>query len=135
METWLEELSEAVCQHHLARALIGRLAVVVDGHPEVFPVNHVVDDETGDIVFPSNRRTKLYAALHGPVAFEADGVDDGGKSAWSVVAFGRGEDITGTDEAARAMARRVPLWAVGDYTHWVRVTPERITGRRISVIG
>ena len=134
-ETWLEELSEAACQHLLKTATIGRLGVVVDGRPQIFPVNHVVDEETGSVVFPTNARTKLRGAIEGPsVAFEVDGVDAGGQSAWSVVVVGQVEDITGSDEAGRATERRVPLWAVGDYTHWVRIVAERITGRRISII-
>ena len=135
METWLEELSEAVCRQLLAGAEIGRLGVIVDDHPEIFPVNHVWDDESGAIVFPSNARTKLHAATAGaPVAFEVDGLDDGGRSAWSVVVRGAAEELTDQVAIDRAAAMRVPLWAVGAYTHWLRINPDRITGRRISVL-
>ena len=135
METWLEELGDAVCRRLLAGAEIGRLGVVVDGKPAIFPVNHVWDDETGSVVFPSNARTKLHAATSGsPVAFEVDGTDDGGRSAWSVVVVGPAEEVTDAALVERAAARRVPLWAVGPYTHWLRIVPERITGRRISTL-
>jgi nitroimidazol reductase NimA-like FMN-containing flavoprotein (pyridoxamine 5'-phosphate oxidase superfamily) len=135
-ETWLEELSEPICRLALGRAVLGRLGVVVDGVPQIFPVNHVLDDDTGHIVFPTNARTKMHAALSGStVAFEVDGVDEGGRSAWSVVAFGRAEEVTDAELIARAQERRIPLWAIGAYTHWVRIAPERLTGRRISVVG
>jgi nitroimidazol reductase NimA-like FMN-containing flavoprotein (pyridoxamine 5'-phosphate oxidase superfamily) len=136
VETWLEELSEPVCRWHLAHASIGRLGVIVDGVAQIFPVNHVVDEETGHIVFPTNARTKMHAALaSSKVSFEVDGVDEGGRSAWSVLVVGRAEEITEPEVAERAAERRVALWAVGAYTHWVRVIPERITGRRISALG
>jgi nitroimidazol reductase NimA-like FMN-containing flavoprotein (pyridoxamine 5'-phosphate oxidase superfamily) len=135
VETWLEELSEPICQWHLAHAPIGRLGVIVDGVAQIFPVNHVVDEETGHIVFPTNARTKMHAALAGAqVAFEVDGLDEGGHSAWSVLVVGRAEEVTDAAEVERAAEHRLTLWAVGAYTHWVRIVPERVTGRRISVI-
>jgi hypothetical protein len=48
---------------------------------------------------------------------------------------GRAEEVPDPAQAERAAGRRVALWAVGAYTHWIRVIPERITGRRISAIG
>jgi uncharacterized protein len=47
----------------LAAATLGRLGVIVDGRPEVFPVNHVYDHESGYVVFPRKARTTLHAAL------------------------------------------------------------------------
>lgn len=132
-ETWLEELSAPICEWHLAHAQLGRLGVIVDGTPLIFPVNHVVDEPTGHVVFPTNARTKMHAALAGTtVSFEVDGLDESGRSAWSVLVTGHAEEIEG-EQAERAAAKRVPLWAVGPYSHWVRIVPERITGRRISL--
>jgi nitroimidazol reductase NimA-like FMN-containing flavoprotein (pyridoxamine 5'-phosphate oxidase superfamily) len=135
VETWLEELGEPVCRRLLAAATIGRLGVIVDGHPEIFPVNHVWDEPTGCVVFPSNARTKLHAATAGsPVAFEVDGLDDGGRSAWSVVVRGMADELDDPEAVARVAAARVPLWAVGPYTHWLRIQPEHVSGRRISTL-
>lgn len=134
-ETWLEELSAPICEWHLAHAPIGRLGVLVAGVPLIFPVNHVVDEPTGHIVFPTNDRTKMHGALAGAtVSFEVDGIDEGGHSAWSVLVTGRAEEVTDAGQLERAAAHRVTLWAIGAYTHWVRIVPERVTGRRISVI-
>ena len=135
VETWLEELAEPICLWHVAHAPIGRLGVIVDGVAQIFPVNHVLDEETGHIVFPTNARTKMHAAIAGAaVSFEVDGIDEGGASAWSVMVFGRAEELTDPDEVRRAENRRLALWAIGAYTHWVRIVPDRVTGRRISVI-
>lgn len=135
METWLEDLSEVACRHELARATLGRLGVVIDGEAAIFPVNHVYDERSDTILFPTNRGSKLRAALAQPrVTFEVDGVDPGGRSAWSVVAVGRAEEVQDREQIAEATARRVVLWAVDDRTHWIRIVPERVTGRRISTI-
>jgi nitroimidazol reductase NimA-like FMN-containing flavoprotein (pyridoxamine 5'-phosphate oxidase superfamily) len=60
--TWLEELTSPQCAELLAISWIGRLAVMVGDHPEVFPVNQAFDPMTGDIAFPSRTGTKLHAA-------------------------------------------------------------------------
>ena len=41
--TWLEVLSPGECWAQLADQEIGRLAVLVDGVPEIYPVNFVLD--------------------------------------------------------------------------------------------
>ena len=73
-------------------AVVGRLAVVTGGGPDIFPVNHVVDH--GTVVFRTARGTKLSAALENPaVAFEVDGYDAVNGDAWSVVVKGRAEEV------------------------------------------
>ena len=75
-------------------------------------------ETTGCVVFPSNARTKLHAATAGaPVAFEVDG-----------------DELDDPEAVARVAAARVPLWAVGPYTHWLRIHPEHVSGRRISTL-
>ena len=67
----LRSLSEAECWKLLAAHNLGRLAIVVDGWPEVFPVNYA--SEEGSIVFRTASGTKL---AHGPASracFEIDG--------------------------------------------------------------
>ena len=52
------KLSFDDCWELLASAVIGRLALVVDGHPEIFPVNFVV--ERRSVVFRTGAGTKLW---------------------------------------------------------------------------
>ena len=135
MSTWLEELSLEECAMLLAGASLGRLGVVVDGVPEIFPVNHTLDPVTGCIVFPTNRRTKFRAALHWPtVAFEVDGLAADGRSGWSVMVVGHAEEVTELGEQVRAAASRFVLWGTGPQTVWLRIVPEKMTGRRISAV-
>jgi uncharacterized protein len=67
------------------------------------------------------------------VAFEIDGADETARTGWSVVV--RGEAVEVTDPAELARLRKLPLdpWAPGAKTHYVRVLPAVLTGRRISV--
>ena len=60
--TWLTELTSEECAEFLALSWMGRLGVIVDDHPEIFPVNHAFDPSTGEIAFPSRAGTKLHAA-------------------------------------------------------------------------
>ena len=58
-----EELSEEKCWELLARERTGRLAVAIGKHPDIFPVNHVI--EKRKIVFRTDPGTKLAAAVLG----------------------------------------------------------------------
>lgn len=135
VQTWLINIAPEDCADLLATSALGRLGVVVDGRPEIFPVNHVYDRASGCVVFPTNARTKLHSALNWPwVAYEVDGVEPDGDSGWSVMVVGRAEEITDPDEIARAARDRHVLWRPGDTAHWVRIVPSKVTGRRIRAV-
>lgn len=122
------------CWKLLAEADIGRLAVAVDGHPDIFPINHIVEDQA--ILFRCQAGTKLAAAVLGrAVAFEIDGYDAWTGDAWSVVAKGRAVELA--SETDLAHAERLPLfsWAAFAAPRWVRIDVDQITGRRFHVVG
>ncbi len=132
MQTWLVELSDDECDDLLATARLGRLAVIVDGRPEIFPVVHVYDRATRTVLFPTNEATKLHAALSWPyVAFEVDG--ESGDEGWSVLVVGRAEAIGSVDQG-ELFHRRSVNWRLGREARWVQIVPEKITGRRISAV-
>jgi uncharacterized protein len=134
VQTWLIDISARECEDLLATTALGRLGVVVDGRPEVFPVNHVFDRDSGCVVFPTKSGAKLNGALNWPtVAFEVDGIvaDVGG---WSVAVVGRAEEIIDVDEIERVSRLRKVLWAAGAGTRWIRIVPEKVSGRRISAV-
>lgn len=66
VQTWLIDICAEDCAELLAGSGLGRLGVVVNGRPEIFPVNHVYDARSGCVVFPTRARTKLHAALDWP---------------------------------------------------------------------
>jgi uncharacterized protein len=130
--TALIDVHPEECADLLASATLGRLAVIVDGHPEIYPVNHVYDRWSGCVAFPSNAGTKLHAALSSSsVAFEADGVADDGSRGWSVLVVGHAEEITDAEAIARLSADRDRLWRTGEAARWICIVPSKVTGRRI----
>ena len=127
----LRELTKAECFELLATEHLGRLAVVDDRGPVVFPVNYVLDRHT--LVFRTEEGTKLHAASRGSRAcFEVDGTDASAHTGWSVVV--RGEVTEVTDRAELARLRELPLqaWAPGARNRYVRILPAMLTGRRIA---
>jgi nitroimidazol reductase NimA-like FMN-containing flavoprotein (pyridoxamine 5'-phosphate oxidase superfamily) len=129
-----QELSKSECFGLLAQEHLGRVAFVDDLGPIVVPVNFVLDRHM--VVFRTDEGTKLDVACRGSrVAFEIDGADEADRTGWSVVV--RGEAIEVTDPAELARLRKLPLdpWAPGAKTHYVRVLPAVLTGRRILAPG
>ena len=120
-------LSSSRCWAMLRESQLGRLAVVVDGKPDVFPVTFVVDH--GSLVFRTAAGTKHSGADGHPVALEADGVDPAEGSAWSVVVKGEARTVSGLHESLDALF--LPLHPVhpGPKPHLVRIVVDEISGR------
>lgn len=128
--TWLEILGSDECWQLLATVPVGRLAVVTDGQPEIFPVNFAVDGQA--VVFRTQAGTKLAAVDGNPaVCFEADAIDTGTRSGWSVVIRGRAKAVRAPEHLRRLQALPLEYWAVGDKPDYVEITPTAVSGRRI----
>jgi nitroimidazol reductase NimA-like FMN-containing flavoprotein (pyridoxamine 5'-phosphate oxidase superfamily) len=126
-----EELSVGECLELLGTHSFGRIAVVVDGRPIVFPVNYALEGDS--VVFRTAPGTKLSGAALGHVAFEIDEVDTATETGWSVIVQGVGTEITSTlDERSEQLrALEVQPWVPGQLAHWVGILPQSITGRRL----
>ena len=129
--TGLERLDRAECLRLLADDSVGRLVIVRGGAPEIFPVNYAMDGD--DVVFRSDEGTKLLGT-RAVTCFEIDHVDRATRTGWSVVLFGRLEEISPLDSTAwaRVHALAVAPWAGGVKDHWMRIVPNRISGRRLG---
>lgn len=127
------ELETRECWRLLAQAPVGRVAVAVDDGPDIFPVNHVVDD--GRILFRTSAGTKLFAADGRDVAFEVDGIDsvDGEEHAWSVVARGVATALRGAAELARVDDLPLTPWWDSEKAHVLAIDAPTLTGRRFPV--
>lgn len=126
-----EDLSVGECLDLLRTHRFGRLAVVVDGQPLIFPVNYGVD---GDVVaFRTAAGTKLSATSLGRVAFEIDGVDETSRTGWSVVVQGVGNDITSTVDTRSEQLRALEVepWVPGERVQWVGIMAQQLSGRRL----
>ncbi|GGJ06619.1 helix-turn-helix domain-containing protein [Streptomyces brasiliensis] len=126
------ELDPDECRSLLSAHGVGRLAVPMDSGPVIVPVNYDVVDDA--IVFRTAEGTTPALADSRPVAFEVDRIDDAFSQGWSVLVRGRARTVTDPDEESRLTARAYSLpWAGGERDVWVRVEPETVTGRRITV--
>jgi uncharacterized protein len=122
-------LSDEECWSLLRNHNLGRLAIVIEGRPRIFPVNYATSKDT--IVFRTQPGAKL---KHGPgsaACFEIDDYDQGASMAWSVMVVGVLEDITdANDERSRGL-RRLPVEpaAPGNRLHWLALHAEEVSGR------
>ncbi|MCW2133189.1 pyridoxamine 5'-phosphate oxidase family protein [Arthrobacter sp. VKM Ac-2550] len=127
-----EELPASVCWALLRTTSVGRLAVWVEDHPDIFPLNYTVDH--GTLVFRSRDGTKVSNALSdAPVALEIDGYDASFSMAWSVVVKGRAEDIHQAQDLIDTMDLRLFPWQAGEKNRFLRIVPDLVTGRRFPV--
>jgi len=133
---WLsgvEVLDPHECWTLLRGSVVGRLAISIANHPDIFPINYVVDH--GTVVFRTAEGTKLAGAVLGTgVAFEADGLDTNAKEAWSVVVKGRATEIHALHELFDAADLPLFPWLAGPKHCFVRIVPDEVTGRRFHVV-
>ncbi len=131
-EPEVQNLDNHECWAQLRTVSVGRLAVLADGRPDIFPINYTVDG--GTLVFRTGEGTKLAAASGGAqVALEADGVDAVSGLAWSVVVKGTAKAISGTENMLDSAALFLFPWQSGKKDTFVRVIPDSVTGRRFKV--
>jgi nitroimidazol reductase NimA-like FMN-containing flavoprotein (pyridoxamine 5'-phosphate oxidase superfamily) len=130
----LEELGRAECLDLLATAAVGRVGLLVDGRPEVLPVNYALDGDT--VLFRTAEGTVLNQASLAVVAFEVDHLDSDTHSGWSVLVQGTARDIGDAIDHTSERQRQLSLitWAPGRRPRWFQVHPDKITGRRLRVL-
>jgi uncharacterized protein len=111
----------------LASVALGRLVTSVDGQPEIFPVNFVVQHRT--VLFRTAEGTKLVStAINNRVLFEAD--DHNVAEGWSVILTGTGRMLRTNEELEEAERAQLLPWTATLKQHYVRIQPISITGRR-----
>jgi nitroimidazol reductase NimA-like FMN-containing flavoprotein (pyridoxamine 5'-phosphate oxidase superfamily) len=115
----------------LSQVRLGRVGFTSSSGPQVLPVNHTVLD--GSIVF----RTELYTSLAdgtrgSTVAFEADELDDGMRSGWSVLVVGRADHVEDVADMQDVFSRMGQPWAPGSRPLVARIVPSEVTGRRFE---
>jgi nitroimidazol reductase NimA-like FMN-containing flavoprotein (pyridoxamine 5'-phosphate oxidase superfamily) len=125
------ELDESACWALLRSVEVGRLAIVVNHRPQIFPINFIVDHST--LVFRTAEGTKLEWGAGRDVAFEIDGYQPESGEAWSVVVKGLAREIKQMYEALEALELPLFPWHASSKPHIVRIEPEEITGRRFRV--
>ena len=131
-ESQLEDIPAVECWDLLARHDLGRIAIAVEGKPQIFPVNYGLKGKV--IVFRTAAGTKLAYAPESPVAFEVDEYDASAGTGWSVQVQGFGRDVTeaADDFSWTARGARVHPAAPGYKLHMIAVDPTLISGRRFG---
>ncbi len=127
----LRELNRRDCLDLLQGSGVGRVAVCTPDGPVIIPVNYVLDDETVVV------RTAPYTLLAGhawdQAAFEIDDLDHDMRRGWSVLVVGQAAPVEDPDEIAESqrLSELMP-WAPGSRNMFIRITPQRITGREVA---
>ena len=135
----LIELDEAESLKLVSRGGIGRIAYQSRFGPAVLPVNYKWHG--GAVVFRTTRHSArdedLQTGIAGGdylVAFEVDAIDEVGRQGWSVLIQGPAHHVS---EGERESAERagVEPWPAGERELFMRIVPNRVTGRRIQSAG
>jgi nitroimidazol reductase NimA-like FMN-containing flavoprotein (pyridoxamine 5'-phosphate oxidase superfamily) len=135
-EAKLEQLDEAECLRLIAPGGVGRLAFAGQFDLTVLPVNFKLVD--GAVLFrtaadgttEADLRTGIANAEY-RVAFEVDEFDPETREGWSVLVQGPAHHLDAEAEQAAAAIAGLESWAGGGRDHFIRITPVRVTGRRI----
>jgi nitroimidazol reductase NimA-like FMN-containing flavoprotein (pyridoxamine 5'-phosphate oxidase superfamily) len=132
----LETLDETECMRLIAPGGIGRLAYAGRYDLTVLPVNFQVQEGTVlfrtavDSATEEDLRTGIAHAEY-RVAFEIDDFDAQSHEGWSVLIQGPAHHVDTEPERTQAQTAGVEAWAGGHREQFIRITPARITGRRI----
>jgi nitroimidazol reductase NimA-like FMN-containing flavoprotein (pyridoxamine 5'-phosphate oxidase superfamily) len=140
MEPVVEQLGEQECLRLISPGGVGRIAFTGRFGPSIFPVNYKVHD--GSIVFRTaddspfgeDLRTGIQHADY-KVAFEIDDVESAAREGWSVLIQGPAHHMDTSAERALAKQIGVEPWPGGKRDDYIRITPIRMTGRRIRQRG
>ena len=133
------ELDEAESLKLVSRGGIGRIVYQSRFGPAVLPVNYKWHG--GAVVFRTTSHSALDEDLQTGiaggdylVAFEVDAIDEIGRQGWSVLFQGSAHHVS---EAERESAERagVEPWPAGERELFMRIVPNRVTGRRIQSAG
>ena len=120
-------------EHSLAlvgSATIGRLAIHAGALPAIVPVNFVLTPSA--VVIRTGTGSKLQQAVdNAVVAFEVDDYDPLRHTGWSVNVVGIAREITEARLLERVGALPLAHWIPGEADHFVGISLDVVTGRRI----
>ena len=126
----MRTLSPAECFELLEPGGVGRVGFAAADGIMILPVNFAVTRKT--IVFRTAPDTLLAVYADGRVSFQADHLDEVLHEGWSVLVHGRAHKVTDEREVKQLENRtRLEPWAAGSRDVYVRITPTRISGRRL----
>jgi uncharacterized protein len=126
----LKILTEQECRELLGRVPLGRIVYTDRALPAIQPVNFVMAG--GEVVILTSAGSKLAAAARNAVvAFEIDEFDHDIRAGWSVVIIGHARVIAEDGELTRMRTLPLRPWAPDEPVHYIAITPELMSGRRL----
>jgi nitroimidazol reductase NimA-like FMN-containing flavoprotein (pyridoxamine 5'-phosphate oxidase superfamily) len=127
--TAIVALSHEECWALLRNHTLGRLAIVIERRPRIFPVNYAAGEDS--VVFRTEPGSKLQYGPGSQACFEIDDYDQRTSKAWSVMVVGALEDITDANDERSLGLRRLTIEpaAPGKRSHWVALNAEEVSGR------
>jgi uncharacterized protein len=130
-QSWLEELPLETCLDLLRQTSVGRIAVVVDGAPTVFPVTYRLAEPAGRTwIALRTRPGNVIDQASMNVAFEIDGLDPLHQEGWSVLVRGTLHHVDADAAGFRERFDPEP-WLVDERDAWLIIEPFAISGRRL----
>jgi nitroimidazol reductase NimA-like FMN-containing flavoprotein (pyridoxamine 5'-phosphate oxidase superfamily) len=128
----LRTLSPAECFDLLEPGGVGRVGFASADGIMMLPVNFAVTGKA--IIFRTAPDTLLALFANAQVSFEVDHLDGALHEGWSVLVHGRAHQVIDEPEVKRLEDRtHLQPWAGGARDVYVRITPIRISGRRIGL--
>ncbi len=129
-------LDEAECLRMIAAGGVGRIGYSGRFGPTILPVNFALHEQT--IVFRTgvhspmgeDLRTGIADAEY-KVAFEIDEISPATREGWSILIQGSAHHVDSERELAEVRRSGVEPWPGGDKDLFIRIVPDRVTGRRI----
>ena len=135
-EPFLDRLDEAECLRLISPGGIGRIVYMGRYGLTVLPVNYKLHQ--GSILFRTGQDSPTgedlqtgIAHAEYQVAFEIDDIDPAAHEGWSVLIHGPAHQMTTDTERALVEESGVEPWGPGPKELAIRITPDRIAGRRL----
>ena len=130
-------LGEAECLRLLAAGGVGRIGYSGRFGPTILPVNFALHGQA--IVFRTGQhspmgedlRTGMADAAY-KVAFEVDEISPATREGWSILVQGAAHHVDSEAELATVRQTGAQPWPGGEKDLFIRIVPDRVTGRRIS---
>jgi nitroimidazol reductase NimA-like FMN-containing flavoprotein (pyridoxamine 5'-phosphate oxidase superfamily) len=127
----LRTLGPTECFDLLEPGGVGRVAFATEDGITMLPVNFAVTKKT--IVFRTAPDTLLAVYANASVSFESDSFDEARGEGWSVLIQGHAHTVSDEHEVLRIQRwTNLKPWADGARDVYIRITPARISGRRVG---
>jgi transcriptional regulator with XRE-family HTH domain len=127
----ITELKPAECRQLIAPGGVGRIAFGTASGPVVLPVNFAL--VAGTIVIRTAEGSMIEGHADDRVAFEVDHLDEALGQGWSVLVRGSAHRVAHPAELHHVRRdTAIWPWPGGERDVYVRIIPDRVTGRRIE---